>query len=500
MAHGVRDDRRSQDRPGDDASLSLRHELTSGTPFGRLARAHMLSVAGDALLAIALADSLFFNVDPNDARWRVGAYLLLTLAPFAIVGPFLGPVMDRVRGGHRYMIIATTVIRAVLMAALVRYVQAWPLFPLAFSMLVMGKTYSIAKSAVVPTTVSGHEQLVWVNSRLAILSAVAGAVAGGPGILLLQLGGARYALALGVVIFVLATLAAAMIPKTTVAEEPADQAEKEELRAADVVLAASAMGFLRGTSGFVTMLLAFALRGGVDPGPISVGVELGHRVRESLGHPRLDLTTGGAPPWHFGVALIGVGIGGFIGSVGVPRLRSLIPEERILAYALLALTAMASLAAIAVGLAGSFLLASGLALSLQTGKQAFDSLVQREAPQANLGRSFSRFESRFQLTWVVGALMPVVVPIPARAGYVAVAVAAGFVAITYWLGRQPNPARMFREGLDRRDQLRRPTRPTADETSSETTAAAEAVDDRSRPRASQDDTQFFDDGPPPPPA
>ena len=82
------------------------------SPFNRLARTHALSVAGDTLLAIALADSLFFDVDPNDARWKVGAYLLLTIAPFAIVAPFLGPVMDRISGGHRYMIIGTAMVRA----------------------------------------------------------------------------------------------------------------------------------------------------------------------------------------------------------------------------------------------------------------------------------------------------------------------------------------------------------------------------------------------------
>ncbi|MEL6981504.1 MAG: hypothetical protein AAFO29_03675, partial [Actinomycetota bacterium] len=46
-------------------------EAFSVSSFGRLARTHALSVGGDALLAIALADSLFFDVDPNDARWRV---------------------------------------------------------------------------------------------------------------------------------------------------------------------------------------------------------------------------------------------------------------------------------------------------------------------------------------------------------------------------------------------------------------------------------------------
>lgn len=422
-------------------------EAFSVSPFNRLARTHALSVAGDTLLAIALADSLFFDVDPNDARWKVGAYLLLTIAPFAIVAPFLGPVMDRVRGGHRYMIIGTAIFRALLMVALVLYVKAWPLFPLAFAMLVMGKTYAVAKSAVVPTTVNSEEALVRSNSRLSILSAVSGAVAGIPGVALLQLGGAEWVLGLGVIVFLVAAVMAYRIPATKVADRPVEQAERAELKGAGILVASSAMGYLRGAVGFITMLLAFDLRGGIDPGPTSAGVEIGHRVREALGFVRLDLTSGGAPPWHFGVALIGVGAGGLLGSASVPRLRAALKEERILAYAVISLTALSLLAALSTGLAGAFIMSFGIALAAQGGKQAFDAIVQRDAPRANLGRTFSRYESRFQLVWVLGALLPVVIPLPARVGYFLVAGSAAFVGATYWFGRTPNPAAIVSDGI-----------------------------------------------------
>lgn len=406
-----------------------------------------MSVAGDTLLAIALADSLFFDVDPNDARWKVGAYLLLTIAPFAVIAPVLGPTMDRISGGHRYMIIGTAFARALFMAALVVYVQEWPLFPLAFAMLVMGKTYAVAKSAVVPTTVATEEALVRSNSRLSILSAMSGAAAGIPGVALLRLGGAEWVLGLGVIVFLVAAIMGFRIPATKVAAAPAQQAERAELKSAGILVASSAMGYLRGAVGFVTMLLAFDLRGGIDPGPQSAGVEIGHRVRESMGFDRLDLTSGGSPPWHFGVALIGVGLGGLLGSASVPKLRARLKEERILAYALISLTALALLAAISTGLAGAFVMAFSIALAAQGGKQAFDAIVQRDAPRANLGRTFSRYESRFQLIWVLGALLPVAVPILARVGYFMVAGSAAFVAATYWFGRTPNPAAIVSDGI-----------------------------------------------------
>ncbi len=411
------------------------------SPFKRLARAHGLSVAGDALLTIALADSLFFDVDPNDARWKVGLYLLLTLAPFTFVAPLLGPAMDRLKGGHRWMIVGSTLARAICLAALVFYFKTPVLFPLAFTMLVMGKTYSVAKSAVVPTTASDETQLVKYNSRLSIVSAVAGAAAGVPGVILLNLdfAGTPWVLGFGAVVHVAATAAALRIPAVRVADRPADSAEKAELKSSSIRLGAAAMGFLRGCVGFVTMLLAFSLRGGVDPGPQGSLVDFGHATRELLGEDRLVLATGGNPPWHFGVAIAAVGVGGLLGSVFSPMLRSFLKEEKILALALVVLAGLAALA----GLVTNELIAAcviGFAISLvaQFGKQAFDALIQRDAPQANLGRTFSKFESRFQLVWVLGALLPVVLKLPARVGYFMILGGAALIASMYWLGRTPN--------------------------------------------------------------
>jgi hypothetical protein len=312
-------------------------------------------------------------------------------------------------------------------------------------MLVMGKTYAVAKSAVVPVLVPDHDALVRSNARLSFLAGVATAVAGIPGVILLQVGGSPAVLSLGAVVFVLSALLAVQVPAVQVAPQPPEAGEKAELRGSGIVLAAGATGYLRGVNGFITLLLAFSLRGGIDAGPTSPGVELGHRVRGAMGLERLDLTTGGAPTWHFGVALIGVGIGGLFGSLGVPRLRARYREERLLAFALFALAALSALASLSTGVIGAFLAGLGVSLAGAGGKQAFDSIVQRDAPTANLGRSFSRFESRFQLTWVVGALLPVVLPLPARLGYLMVAVSALFVGVSYWFERRPDVRAIWAE-------------------------------------------------------
>ena len=83
------------------------------------------------------------------------------------------------------------------------------------------------------------------------------------------------------------------------------------------------------------------------------------------------------------------------------------------------------------GLAGQSLLAFGVAVAASSGKQAFDAVVQRDAPDANRGRTFARFESRFQVIWVVGAAIPVLISMPTQLGG-AIVLASGVAAAVFF--------------------------------------------------------------------
>jgi len=67
------------------------------------------------------------------------------------------------------------------------------------------------------------------------------------------------------------------------------------------------------------------------------------------------------------------------------------------------------------------------------GKLSFDSIVQRDAPDAVRGRTFARFETRFQLAWVAGAALPVAIPIPSGMGMGVLALTAA-IALSSYLG------------------------------------------------------------------
>ena len=190
------------------------------TPFVRLARVHALGAASDGAITAALAGSIFFSISPEESRARVALALILTMAPFAVVTPLIGPVIDRVAGGRRMMIILTLVGRVVLAFFMIRHFDTLLLFPEAFGVLVLQKGYAVSKSAVVPQFVKSERDFVGANSRLALLSSIAGptgaAIAGGFSIL----GGPAFAAALAMIGFVVATIFAFQLPKIVVAPEP----------------------------------------------------------------------------------------------------------------------------------------------------------------------------------------------------------------------------------------------------------------------------------------
>jgi hypothetical protein len=369
-----------------------------------LVTTHALAVAGDTLVTTALAGSLFFNISPTAARGRVALSLVLTIAPFALVAPFLGPAIDRFRGGRRLMVFIASVGRAVAAWLMAGVLDGLLLFPVTFTLLVLSKTHSVAKSSLVPTVVKSDEALVQANSKLALVSAVIGLATAGPAVAVLKLAGAEWVVRLAAVVFVAASVLSLRIKQVRLDDPAARRLARQELHDAGIRLAATAMGVLRGSVGFLTFLIAFTLR------------------------------RDGAPAWKFGAALAASMGATVLGAALAPRLRRRVAEEHLLAGSM-GLVVVSGIAAWRVGgFVGDLVLAAAIGGAASAGKLAFDSLVQRDAPDATQGRSFARYEALFQLAWVVGALVPVVTAVPRRLGYGLLVVAAAASMVIYLLG------------------------------------------------------------------
>lgn len=400
------------------------------SPFVRLARTHAFHAAGEASVLVTLAGTLL-TIDPNDARSRILLALVLTMAPFALVGPLIGPALDRIRGGRRATIAFSLFLRAALVIFLTRNLDTSWFFPIAFVWLVMGKTYSVAKAATVPTTVDSHDELVDKNSRLAILSAVAGVVGVAPAALLYQLFGATPTLWFAAIIYLLGVAASTQLPRVIV-DDPEVVDDDHDIRSAGVRMASIVMACMRGIVGFVFFLLVFEFVRSELPDLSGRGTAVGAAVKHALGFDLLEEPA--LPWWKAAIPFALWGFGGFAGNAIAPWFRKRFSEERILVGAVAAVALAAVAAVWSGGLSGAALVALVVGAGASAAKLAFDSLVQRDAPGANHGAAFGRFETTFQIAWVIGSLIPVIRPIPLRGGFLLIAIAA--VGIGFFIAQQ----------------------------------------------------------------
>ncbi len=371
----------------------------------RLGRVHSLIACGEAAFAIALADSLFLSISPDAARSRVLLFLAISLAPFAIVAPFIGPVIDRIPGGRRITVFIVAVLRCVTVILMISRLNSISLFALAFISLVLARTYSVSKTAIVPSLVKSDDELVSANSKLGLLSGAMGFAAAIPAGLL-QLIDSRATLVMSAVMFGLAGFASLQLPSHVATTPKAiEKIEIEELRSLQVRRIAFSMMLLRGMIGFLFFHVAFWLRD------------------ESAGTAWFGL--------GLGLSSLSIMIGNFI----APYLRRQMSERAMMLFAFLIIGVIGIYAGVVGGITAGIILISVTNGMGSIGRLAFESVVQREAPDANRARAFVKFETLNQLAWVGLGLVAVILTLPGAVGFAVVGFVCMAGSVYFFLNR-----------------------------------------------------------------
>src|SRR6478672_7019091 len=129
------------------ARRAARAEGAGDSGLSRLIELHAFNAAGDAAIAISLAGTLFF-ANPGEARGQVALFLGLTMLPFAVVAPLIGPFLDRFSHGRRWAIGGTMALRAFLAWLMADAVasQSVLMYPTALGCLVASKAYGVARA------------------------------------------------------------------------------------------------------------------------------------------------------------------------------------------------------------------------------------------------------------------------------------------------------------------------------------------------------------------
>jgi MFS family permease len=391
--------------------------------LAKLIELHAVNSAGDMLITIALASTVFFSVPTGEARGRVALYLMVTMAPFALLAPVLGPLLDRLQHGRR---------AAMAMAMMARAVLAWTmagvistaglgLYPAALGVLVASKAYGVVRSAVVPRLLPGRTTLVKANSRVTLSGLLATAIAAPVGAGLHAIG-PPWPLYGAFVVFMVGALLSMSLPHkvdSARGEAKARLSADEEAPTepsgipgpgrkpgllgvgSSVLHALQGNCGLRSLSGFLTMFLAFMMRE----------------------HPLGGLTAAQS----LGVVAVAAGAGNALGTALGAWLKARGPEFIIGGVLICALSA-ATVAAGWYSLVSVAAVAAVAGISQALAKLSLDALIQRDVPEQVRTSAFARSETALQLSWVVGGGLGILVPL---SGPLGMTVAASLVLLAF---------------------------------------------------------------------
>jgi MFS family permease len=358
-----------------------------------LTYATMLNYAGDAAMAVALANVLFFSPTSTDSsKGKVALYLLITVAPFALIAPVIGPALDRIQRGRRLAMCVSAVGQALMCMLMATNFDTWLLYPGALGKMVLSKSFTVLKAAVTPRVLPPDITLAKTNARLTVFGLAAGLVAGMVAALFANLFDSPGALWFTVLICLAGSVQALRIPSwveqtegevpTSIVAHP-DKPRRQPM-GRNVVVALAGNATIRVLTGFLMMFAAFAVRA----------------QHEGAAFTQLML---------LGMIAAAAGVGSFAGNAIGARIYVGHPEQVVIGCLIAALvsTLIATVApgvftAALVGLVG----ATGSALA----KNSLDAVIQDDLPEESRASAFGRSETALQLTWVFGGAVGLLLP------------------------------------------------------------------------------------------
>jgi MFS family permease len=382
--------------------------------------ATIANFAVDAVLAVALAGTLFFAATTGESKGSVAAYLLVTIAPFAVLAPVIGPLLDRIRTGRRMAMSLTFAGRVVLAAVLLQNFDSWILYPAALGMLVLSKAYGVLKSSVTPRLAPEHLDLVRANARLTITGHIGGSgVMGALAAAVAFLADPKASLWLLLVVALAGIYLCALIPETAERGEEEISADPFAPDAPTVPLAtAAATGAASGTG----------RRGMLRTWRESLRVRFPDTSRTCMWGTALQrLGTGfmtiyvafvAKSSTHLTtteqLAILGAvgaagGVGTMLGNIIGSRAKFPRPQATVIVLGVVSLAAVA-VAAVWDGTwtaaAATLLLSSGSAIC----KSCLDATIQSGLDQTAQASAFGLSETTLQLSWVLGGTLGLLLP------------------------------------------------------------------------------------------
>lgn len=389
--------------------------------------ATIANFAVDAVLAVSLAGTLFFSATTGESKGSVAAYLLVTIAPFAVLAPVIGPLLDRIRTGRRIAMSLTFAARVILAAVLLQNFDSWLLYPAALGMLVLSKSYGVLKSSVTPRLAPENLDLVRANARLMITGHIGGSmVVGAAAAAVAFVFSPKEALWLLLVCALVGIYLCGLIPST--AESSGDEIFADPFAPTDDL--GQAMGAPDGEEAptVVAPTASSASSSLIGRWRRSMSVRFPDATRTAMwGTAMQRLGTGFMTIYVAFVAksshtlsgteqlaLLGVvgaagGVGTFLGNTVGSRVKFARPRFTVIMLAVVSLASVvvaAVLDGVPTAAVATLLLSLGSAIS----KSCLDATIQSGLDQSAQASAFGLSETILQLSWVLGGTLGLLLP------------------------------------------------------------------------------------------
>ncbi|MEN4419852.1 MFS transporter [Mycobacteroides chelonae] len=378
----------------------------------------MANFAVDAAMAVALANTLFFAAATAESKSKVALYLLITIAPFAVIAPLIGPALDRLQHGRRAALAASFGLRIALAVIMIANYDGasgsfppWVLYPCALSMLVLSKSFGVLRSAVTPRVLPPTIDLVRVNSRLTTFGLVGGTIVGGAiagaceltFTRVFQLPGALFAVMAAAAVGAWSSMRIPKWVEVTAGEVPTtfgyhgddgehptillrrSHKQQDKIRqplGRNIITALWGNSTIKVMVGFLTLYPAFVAKS-----------------HDAHGFQQLAM---------LGMIGAAAGIGNFAGNATSARLK--LGRPALLVVRCAGAVTVVALAAAVTGVLAVVVFATLVTSGVSAiAKASLDASLQDDLPEESRASAFGRSEALLQLSWVLGGAVGVMI-------------------------------------------------------------------------------------------
>lgn len=375
--------------------------------FRRLAYVRLLSQGGDGMFQVGIAAAFFFDPTTATTPGAIAAGFAVLLAPFTIVGPFVGPLIDRWQ--RQRILLVGNLVRVALVAGICGMLAIggpeWSLYVLALLTLSVNRFLLAAMTAGIPRVVEA-EDLLTANAILPTLGTVAAAIGGAVGGIVTfvapdasDAGLAFAALAASGLTFALSSWTTVLIGRRDLG--PVHPLEQLRLRAQVKELGAELAEAVRYLHARVTPFQALLVMAAQR---LLYGIMFVASIlisRHVLGDPDRPEEALGRFTIVVGFAAVGFGLA----AVLTPVFKERFSRHAWIVLCLLIGAVGQTMLAISSAPWALFAAAVVVSFAVQGAKIAVDTIVQRDTEDRVRGRAFTLYDMAYNVAFILSAVI-----------------------------------------------------------------------------------------------